>query len=365
MEPFKEKLNAEAVRTLADEVAAVSSTFAAAHFVHQATDGLADLELKARVRHIALALRRQLPDDFEDALDVLVAALRPPNTTTENLVEAFHYWPVLQVVEEHGVQTPEASLAALREMTRRFSAEFAVRPLIEAHPELAWATIEGWVEDADVHVRRLASEGTRPRLPWGRVLRPSVDDPRRGLELISRLVDDPERYVRLSVSNHLNDVAKDHPSLAVARAGQWMERPSKERERAARHGLRTLFRKGDAATLALFGFGPPEVEVAGPSLTPPTVLFGDAVTLDVGLTHLGAEPAALRVEWVFTYPRGRKVFRGPERTLSPGETWSIRKAFPMRPVTTRKTRPGLHRVAVQVNGVLVGDASFELVGGDA
>ncbi|TNE84863.1 MAG: DNA alkylation repair protein [Deltaproteobacteria bacterium] len=363
MEPFKERINAEAVQALATEIVGSTPSFDAESFVAEAVPVLDDLELKARVVHVAAALRRHLPADFEQALEVLLRGLAPPNATDQRVTEAFRYWPVLQVVEDYGVATPEASLTALREMTRRFSAEFAVRPFLTAHPELAWAAVEAWADDPDLHVRRLASEGTRPRLPWGGVLRDSVADPSRGLALISRLVDDDELYVRRSVANHLNDVAKDHPARAVATAADWLARSTEDRQWAARHGLRTLFRKGDTATLALFGFGPAPVEVVDARITEQVPYPGEAV-LELSLRHTAGDARSLRVEWVVEAPRWRKVFRGPERELAAGEVWSIRKRFAMKPVSVRRQAPGAHRVGVLVNGEVLTELGFELLGGD-
>ncbi len=205
-EPFKERVNAEAVERIATRVAAAWPAFPAGAFVAAVVPKLADLELKDRVALVADALADRLPTPFPEALRVLVAALPDAPNGAVDVGGGMWVWPVLTVVERRGAGEPEASLSALREMTSRFSAEFAVRPILVAHPELAYATLAEWVGDPNVHVRRLVSEGSRPRLPWGQRLPAAVSDPTRGLALIERLVDDPEPYVRRSVANHLGDV---------------------------------------------------------------------------------------------------------------------------------------------------------------
>lgn len=364
MEPFKNKINAEVVTELSEAVRRVHAPFDAEGFRQQAVSGLDQLELKARVGQVGAALRQHLPPDLGEALQVLVAAAElaaAPPANAEGVSEAFSWWPVLRVVEDFGLANPAASLGALPALTRRFSGEFAIRPLLRSEPELAWKAVEQWASHEHPQVRRLCSEGTRPRLPWGDVLRDSVGDPARGLALISRLVDDEALYVRRSVANHLNDVAKDHPKAAVATASSWLEQPTEGRRWAARHGLRTLFRKGDPATLALFGFGPVPLKVTGLQVTPKVDYPGTA-ELEVTLTP--SADASLRVEWVVQAPRWRKVFRGPERALAKDEAWSIRKRFAMKPVSVRTHVSGGHTIGVQVNGEVVGEARFELVGGD-
>ncbi len=351
MPPFKDQLGPAAVHALADAQRAVDPAFPHARFITTALDGLEPLELKDRVRSIAAALRASLPADWPAALDRLVRAM-PASTP-------FVHWPILQVVEEYGLDHPEASLDALRLLTPRFSAEFAVRPYIERHPELAWSRIEAWAADPDEHVRRLASEGSRPRLPWGRRLSACVADPSRGLALIERLVDDPSPYVRRSVANHLGDVAKDHPALAVEVARRW----GPQRIELARHGLRTLLKAGDPEALALFGHATPQVRVQSQSVEPGTVQVGGSVELRARLV---AEQAChVRVDVVWAWPGARKgwssrTFRGSDRDLAAGEAWDFRLRLSMRPVTTRPLRPGEQRLHLRISGQDQPPVSFTL-----
>lgn len=362
-EPFKELVGEAAVRQLGAEVAAAWPAFPVGAFVPAALDGLGALELKDRVRHVARALRASLPAPWREALRVLLAALPPAMEGTDGVSAGFRLWPVLQVVQDFGLDDPDASLPALREMTRRFSAEFAIRPLLIRHPDRAWAEVARWVEDPDPHVRRLASEGTRPRLPWGERLRASVDDPRRGLAVLERLVDDPEAYVRRSVANHLGDVAKDHPALAVEVARRWWETPT--RRDVVRHGLRSLLKAGAPDALAVIGNAPVEVDVRELRVTP-VVRVGERV--EVQATLVAAEVGVVRVDVVWSWPGARgwssRTFRGADRELAAGEAWAFSYRWSTRPVSTRPTRPGEQRVTLRVLGRDHGPVSFLLEGAE-
>jgi 3-methyladenine DNA glycosylase AlkC len=177
MAAFKDAIDAAAIARISQQIHHVYPDFPAERF-QSAADGVAPLELKDRVRHVARALRASLPDDWTEAVRILVRSLPPATPPEEGLSAGFWVWPILQVVEDHAAD-PSVSLPALREMTSRFSAEFAIRPLIDAYPDETWPVLESWVTDPDPHVRRLVSEGTRPRLPWGRRLSASVRDPSR------------------------------------------------------------------------------------------------------------------------------------------------------------------------------------------
>lgn len=371
-EPFKNLVDARAVSALAAHISKVYPGFPASTFEAAALDGLEPLELKDRVRHVAAALRAALPEEWSAALKVLVEALPPWQAPEQGLSAGFAWWPVLQVVEKYGeeygadAQVPllRPTLAAIHDLTSRFSAEFAIRPYLVAHPEQTWATLAAWVDDPDPHVRRLVSEGSRSRLPWGKRLVDSVRDPSRGLALLDRLVDDPSPYVRRSVANHLGDVAKDHPDLAIAVARRWMqERPDRpERIATARHGLRTLLKAGHPDALALFGHGDAHVHVEALRVTPESVVVGEKVEVTARLRV--DEPAHVRVDVVWSWPGSRgwasKTFRGGDKQLAPEDLWEFRYRLGTAPVTTRPTRPGTHRITLRVLGTDVGPVEFVL-----
>ena len=357
-EPFKNLVSPTSIATLSAAIEAVHP-FDAAAFRATAGAGLEALELKARVAHVARALRPHLPAAWPLALSVLVRALPPRDA---GLLGHAWLWPALQLVEWHGPEAPAASLDALREMTPRFSAEFAVRPLLVAHPELAYARLAAWADDPDEHVRGWVSEGSRPRLPWGMRLPGAVADPTAGLALLDRLVDDPSEYVRRSVANHLGDVAKDHPDRAVAHAAAWLAARS-ERAPLVKHALRDLLKKGHAGALALVGHGG-TAAVDGLSVNRTSARAGDVVELDAVLEGEGR----VRVDVVWQWPGarpgtwGQKTFTGADRALVPGTVWHFRHRLSLKPVSTRPFRPGVQRLWLRVGGVDHGPVEFVLEG---
>jgi len=365
-EPFKNFIDARAIQELGASVSAAHPAFDLDAFVQQASDGLHALELKARVAHVSRALRDHLPDDWPHALDVLLRALPQPLPDTTDLKQGFGLWPVLHCVQVFGLQHPEQSLDALPAMTRRYTADFALRPYLTQHPELAWERVDSWVDDPDVHVRRLCSEGTRPRLPWGMRLRESVRDPSRGLAVLDRLVDDDEPYVRTSVGNHLNDVSKDHPERAVQVARTWLERPSPGRRWIVRRGLRTLVKKGDAAALELLGYGPPRGQLQDLHAHPEPARIGQHTQL--AATLLPDVDQRWLIDWIIRAPRadgslGHRVLKGKKLSVRAGQPTTLTQRLSLKPVTTRVTRPGRWEVAVQVNGQVLGEVGLEVVEG--
>lgn len=258
--PLKHLLDAMAIRLLAESFAAVAPGFSAARFRKAALQGLEPLELMPRAAHIATALAGELPRSIAEANRVIVAALGPALTgTSGHGLAPFFYLPHSAFIAQHGIADFASGMLANYELTKRFSAEFAIRPYLIADPQSALATLATWVGDEDPHVRRLVSEGTRPRLPWAMRLPHFQRDPRPVLPLLVRLSDDPELYVRRSVANHLGDIAKDHPELAFTLCAGWLDKldhlPSHAHAEArrwlVRHAVRHPAKQGVAAALAL------------------------------------------------------------------------------------------------------------------
>lgn len=239
-------------------------------FLSESLDGYEDLELLPRGWKIAHALRRHLPSDYVVAAEVLVESLgRKLGKTADFGMQPFLYLPHVFLVSAYGLDHFEVSLRAQYELTQRFSAEFSIRPFLERYPEATMARLKTWARDPSPHVRRLVSEGTRPRLPWAPRLREFQKDPRPVLALLELLKDDAELYVRRSVANNLNDIGKDHPELLVETARRWMSDASDERRWLVGHALRSAVKRGEPGALAVMGFGEEaKVSVGGPDIAP-------------------------------------------------------------------------------------------------
>lgn len=369
--PFKERINPAAITRVADALSAASPAFDRAAFITTATTGLEALELKARVEHVATALGQHLPADFGQATALLLSTLGEPVSTDapdaapdESGLRGFAAWPMVRFISLRGLEHPAVALPALGEITSRFTSELSIRHFIIGHPEAAWAAIDGWAEHADPHRRRLASEGTRPRLPWGIRLQASVADPSQGLKIIDRLKDDPELYVRRSVANHLNDICKDNPEIALATAERWSSGGPSTRAWVIKHGLRTLIKAADPRALALVGLPPVEVEVEGFTVAP-SVAKGARLPWQATIRHAGAEEARLRVDYLLhlvrkSGKRTAKAFHVADLSLGAGEARAYDRHHDFRPISTRRYYPGTHRLELRVNGAVVAGAEFEL-----
>lgn len=259
--PLKELMGRDLIRLIGESFAAVVPSFRRRPFESEAIQGLDGLELSGRATHIARALASRLPSDFDSAAPLLMASLGPELTATEgNGLAPFFYYPHAAFIAEFGVDHFESGMRANYELTKRFTAEFSLRPFLVRHRDRCLALLKRWARDPNPHVRRLVSEGTRPRLPWAMRLREFQDDPRFTLPLLDQLKDDPELYVRRSVANHLADVLKDHPDIAYETCERWLDEVAAERvdpETAdhrrwmIRHAVRLPAKKGDPRANAL------------------------------------------------------------------------------------------------------------------
>ena len=352
---------------IAAMIEAVYAGFDSASFVADALDGYEELELTARARKIATALRTHLPDDVEESLELIVASLGRPIADPERLegMATFIYLPFVFYVAEHGLDCFEASMRCQYELTKRFTAEFSIRAFIQRHTADTLSRLEGWSGDPDPHVRRLVSEGTRPRLPWAPRLPEFIRDPTPVIALLDRLVGDDSLYVRRSVANNLNDISKDHPELAVATARRWSAEGADEF--VIRHGLRTLVKQGHPGALAVLGFDHGSPVAVTVSCAPEVVPIGGKVrvTADVHNTTDGRADVLLDLVVHFVKANGStspKVFKGGEIKLGPGEHAAIRKTVSAAIHTTRRPYAGLHVIDALVNGQRRQDlARFEIL----
>lgn len=376
-EPFKEFLNAALVRHAARHLQSLDARFSASRFQRAVVPHLPSLELKARALCIADALTEHLPADFGDATELLTRALAsaPANAdavmgdaaqaTAREGLSGWILWPVGEYVARRGVEEPEIALTFLHAMTQRFTAEFAIRPLIVAHEARVLERLQHWMHDPSAHVRRLVSEGTRPRLPWGLQLKRFIADPSPCEPLLEHLVNDSSEYVRRSVANHLNDIAKDHPDRVVAFVTRHLPHATEERRALLRHASRTLIKQGHAAALDAWGHGTPFRGQAELSLSPRRIALGQAVMLQAQLTSTSRAPQELVVDYVVHHVKANgetspKVFKGWRLTLEPGETRTLTRKHNVKPITTRRYYAGRHEIALQINGKDVARDAFTL-----
>lgn len=273
--------------------------------------------------------------------------------------------PLGAVVGRHGLADFAGSLGLLKDMTKRFSSEFDVRPYLVADQARALRIMGAGIDDPNRHVRRLVSEGTRPRLPWAMRLPALIADPAPILPLLEALRDDQEEYVRRSVANNLNDIAKDHPDLVATLARSWSRGAGAGRRRLLRHACRGLVKRGHRATLAALGLAPPRIKLIRLALASRTVKLGGALRFTARLGSTARTAQALVIDYVLhsrkaNGARSPEVFKWKTLTLAPGTTIDLTRVHGIRPITTRRYYAGMQALSLRINGRDMGFAEFRL-----
>lgn len=329
---------------------------------------IGDLELKDRVLVIARELREQLGEDYVDSLSVLVDSLGPELREDQGMfTESWYLMPVARFVEEFGLDHPRESLAAIEQITRRHTGEYAIRPYLAQWHEMTMAAVRDWARSDSHNVRRLASEGIRPRLPWAGQFAPFIADPRPVIEVIDLLIDDPSLYVRTSVANNLHDISRDHPELAVDTAVRWLAAGSERTSWIVTKGLRTLVKKGHPGALELVGAAhDPAIMVRDVAVTPDRLRIGETLAVTVTVANESDTERDVIVDYQihFRRPDGSlrpATFKAGRVPVAPGATAEVRARRPLRQLTTRTLHPGEHLVTAQANGNPGGRATFQLL----
>ena len=364
---LKDMIDLPLARQIGERIAAVYPQFARERFAAAVDAELHDLELKPRFALFADRLRAHLPRDYPDALNVLLAILDGDRHGFEPIADpSFRLLPIPTFVERHGLDHPRQSLDAIYIITRHSSCESAIRPFITRYPEQTMSKLRAWTQDSNEHVRRLVSEGSRPRLPWAPQLTQFIADPAPALALLESLKDDSSLYVRRSVANHLNDISKDHPQVVLDTLQAWRVGASEQRLWLINHALRSLLKKGDPGALAILGYGPPSVELRDLKLSPQRLIFGEELHFSFRLRNMGEATQQLMIDYLMHFvkangKRAPKVFKLKKTALKAGDSLSISKSHAIRPISTRRYYAGLQRLEIQVNGRIVGGADYELV----
>jgi 3-methyladenine DNA glycosylase AlkC len=372
MEPFKNVFNKALVQGMASHFVRHNASFDEKGFSRFALKGLDQLELKERSNRIVEAMAKYLPEDFEVAADVLAASLHPdpPDdlygiTVSDAGLAGWAIMPMGEYVGLHGLQHFDLSLKLLKAMTSRFTSESAIRHFFLNDHNKTLKAIKPWVKDKNRHVRRLVSEGSRPLLPWSAKIGVFVDDPSLILPLLEALRHDPEEYVRRSVANNLNDVAKHHPDLVADTAARWLQGASKDEQRMVRHACRTLLKQGHKGALSAFGYGEVALNVEIFEIPTPVVKLGESLVFDLAVKSTAKQTQPLMIDFIIHHRKANgttspKVFKWKTINLKSDTAHSARKKHAIKPITTRVYYSGEHFLEIQVNGQSMGRKSFVL-----
>ncbi|MEW9922123.1 hypothetical protein AB2B41_21155 [Marimonas sp. MJW-29] len=359
--------NPTTVAQLAAEYAAAVPGFDGPRFEREALSGFAERGLLERMEWMADCLEGQLAADFPTMAEQLEAAMPArldPSLTDNDFGRFIHAMPGILAVR-HGLEEHrERALDLIYEATQRFSMEFYVRPFLNRWPEETLARMAVWVGDENYHVRRLVSEGTRPRLPWAKAVSLSPD---QTVPLLDRLHADPTRYVTRSVANHLNDLAKTEPELVCNLLRDWRERgrqAARELAWMTKHALRTLVKQGHVGALEVLGYRADVPVAADLRLGASRYVIGQKLAIECRLSARQDLPVLVDYRMIFARPGGKtaeKVFKLKTARIVAGETLTLSKQHTLKgDATTFTLHPGAHRVVLQVNGQDVAEAGFEL-----
>lgn len=320
-------------------------------------------ELKQRMRHLAISLRKHLPDDYKAAIAQL---LKLVNYLKENQrLMSFGYMFLPDYIELYGIEDFKTSVYAMEEMTQLTSCEFAVRPFIIKYPQKMMDQMLSWSKHPHDWVRRFSSEGCRPRLPWAMALPALKKDPAPILPILDNLKEDESEFVRKSVANNLNDISKDNPDITLSLAKKWKGK-SKNTDWIVKHACRTLLKQAHPEALELFGFGSTEkIKIEDFKILTPKVKIGDYLEFFFQLKNSAKIPVKIRLEYGLYYLKAngslsKKVFMISEKIYPENSITTINRKQSFRLITTRKYYPGLHQLSLIINGNETEKLDFEL-----
>lgn len=359
---FKDRFNYESLYKLALEIQTVYDRFPIDEFLKSTMDERwNNLEFKQRVMQIGENLGKYLPSDYKTAIHIIDKVIMNYNICLDGFVIFFPAFVELYGQDE---ENWDVSMAALARYTPYASAEFAVRTFIMNDETRMMEQMAAWARHDNEHIRRLASEGCRPRLPWGRALPNFQKDPFPVLRILEQLKADPSPYVRKSVANNLNDISKTHPDLVVKIARDWYGKDEKT-DWIVKHGCRTLLKKGNSDILGILGFADAScVKVDGFSLGAATVPIGADLTFSFEIEANKA--TKIRLEYGIDYVkasgrRNRKIFQISELIFKENGKKTYIKTHSLADTSTRKHYPGIHSVTLIINGVEQGTQDFEVL----
>ena len=357
---WKDFLSRDAVTFFAGQIAEVHSPFKSEKYIEAVlADGFLKLELKERIDKMAETLKRFLPDNYEQAVQVLIAAA--PR------VKMFENWALTSYVQMFGLDKFETSVMALEELTKHGTSEFAIRPYMIQHTDKMLPILKRWTKHPNEHVRRLAAEGSRPRGVWTAHIAAFKKDARPVIEILTELKADESLYVRKAVANNLNDISKDHPDLVIKTCGEWLKSNHEHTNWIVKRGLRTLIKSGHPKALNLLGVNhKPSIQVSSFVIKPARIKVGGIAVLFLDLKSVSNKKQKLVIDYVVHHIKEKgttspKTFKWAEKTILPKETLSLVKQHSFRNLSTRTHYSGEHLIEVLVNGKVAARKSLRLM----
>lgn len=352
MEPFKNIYNKNSIEHIAQQIKKYDKNFADKKFLIQSLSNINDLEMKARVLQITHALKANLSKTYIQNLNTLskTMATMKKDIPQDDGLKGFILWIYSTYVEIYGLDYPDKSLLFMEKLTQRFTAEFCIRQFLIHHPKISYSYLEKWTTHKSEHVRRLASEGTRPNLPWGIKVPHTHTTPQTYNKLIMALKDDSSLYVRKSVANHLNDISHIDENLFISLLKN-LDDKIEHQHWIKKHASRTMLKKGHLEILSMFGFQKnPKIHVES-DIDKKQINEGDSLELFVKIKS--KKKQSLRIDYIINYMKSNgelspKVFRLKDLEIEDEITFSKKISF--KKVTTRKHYNGKHSIELLING---------------
>ncbi|PAJ75414.1 hypothetical protein CJF42_05435 [Pseudoalteromonas sp. NBT06-2] len=366
---MKNNLSEHAVNRIAHALSKSISDFDTQLFQTQALSGLLSLELKERVIHIINVMHTFLPLDFKETAKILLLVKNNWDYGDSNdSYSSFAAWPIIDYVSIFGIEYKKESLELLKQLTGLFSSEFAIRAFIVKYPDYCLLKFKDWIYDKDEHVRRLVSEGTRPRLPWGMQIKAFILDPSSNLPLLTKLKSDPSLYVRRSVANHLNDIAKDNPDIVINLCKQWQKnKMNKQEQWVIKHATRSLVKAGHKDVFTLLGYTTdPKIKIEKFNLTCDKIKQGGQLHFDLLLHSTSRNKQNIVIDYAIHFVKANgktkpKVFKLKTFKIDINANIELSKKHSFKAISTRKYYIGAHKLEILVNGQSIETKSFDLI----
>ncbi len=366
---LKDIYNKKTVHVIGSRIQSVYPIFPLDDFVSDVMKELPSLELMNRAKLITRVLHKYLPVSYPEAVEILCQSL-PGELNKEELegMKGFLILPLNMYVGEYGKEYFDLSMSAIYKLTKRFSCEWDIRQYILLNKDRTFRYLRKWVKDKDPFVRRLVSEGTRPRLPWGIRLPEFQRNPEDVIELLECLKEDPNLMVRRSVANNINDISKDNPDVAVALIRRWSKFDNEGTKWLVKHASRSLVKMGNPEILSILGYKDDGyIKVNKFTLKKKSVQLGEMLEFSFEINSTQGKKSSLMIDYCIHFLKASgkhslKIFKLTKKEQYNGEKLFITKKHPLKKITTRKMYFGKHFVEIIINGKKYGRKEFYLKG---
>lgn len=368
---FREVINPTIVKKISTDIFTVWNKFDQNNFEKSIIPQLDTLSLMDRVNLVREAFYHFLPKDYPTTLSILLASFGPELGSNDddslNGLDVFYYMPHSHFIAKYGLDEKhfEISINALYEVTKRFTAEFSIRPFLEKYEKRTLAKLQEWISDDNLHVRRLVSEGSRPRLPLGSRLKAFQKDPSPVITLLKQLKNDSSLYVRRSVANNLNDIGKDNPDAVTSLLKEWKKEATENTLWMIQHAVRSLVKEGNKEALEILGYSSDiDISLTNLIITTEKIHLEKDCFFEMSIESHQDQDLMIDYAIHFMKANGKqkpKVFKWAKKKAKKREIINLKKKQSFKKLSTRTYYAGKHSIEVFINGTSYGIQDFEVL----